>query len=201
MKALGKDLRKHIDAGRIIIRQVDPAEWSPGEFSNAVRLAVSRDRSALVIVDSLNGYLHSMPQERFLIIQLHEILTYLGRQGVATILINAQIGLVGQMKSDVDASYLADAVILTRYYELEGEVRMAVSVVKKRGSEHERTIRELSLRSGRISVGAPLRDYHGVLTGVPTRVPVHVAPSEERRAPRSDGEEPDLSYAQEKRGP
>jgi circadian clock protein KaiC len=171
MEALGVDLRQHLDQGRIIIRQVDPAEWSPGEFSNAVRLAVSRDRSALVIVDSLNGYLHSMPQERFLIIQLHEILTYLGRQGVATILINAQIGLVGQMKSDVDASYLADAVILTRYYELDGEVRMAVSVVKKRGSQHERTIRELSLRSGRISVGAPLRGYHGVLTGVPTRVP------------------------------
>jgi circadian clock protein KaiC len=170
MQALGLDLREHLAQGRIVIQQVDPAEWSPGEFSNAVRLAVTRNRSALVIVDSINGYLHSMPQERFLIIQLHEILTYLARQGVATILINAQIGLIGQMKSDVDASYLADGVILTRYFEHDGEVRMAVSVVKKRGGLHERTIRELSLRTGRISVGEPLRGYHGVLTGIPTRV-------------------------------
>jgi circadian clock protein KaiC len=167
MLALGADLRGHIDAGRIIIRQVDPAEWSPGEFSNAVRLAVSEHKSSIVVVDSLNGYLHSMPHERFLIIQLHEILTFLGQHGVATILINAQLGLIGQMKSEIDASYLADAVMLTRYFEHAGEVRMAISVVKKRGSLHERTIREMSLKKGRIRVGEPLRDYHGVLTGVP----------------------------------
>ncbi len=167
MRALGVDLQKHVSEGRIIIRQVDPGAWSPGEFSNAVRLAESRDHSSLVIVDSLNGYLHSMPQERFLIIQLHEILTYLSQKGVATILINAQLGLIGQMKSEVDASYLADAVVLTRYFELEGEVRTAVSVVKKRGSDHERSIRELTFAGGQISVGETLRDYHGVLTGVP----------------------------------
>jgi circadian clock protein KaiC len=170
MLALGIDLQKHVDAGRVLIRQVDPAEWSPGEFTNAVRLAVNEHKSAVLVVDSLNGYLQSMPQERFLIIQLHEILTYLGQQGVASILINAQIGLIGQMKSNIDASYLADAVVLTRYFELDGEVRMAVSVVKKRGSQHERAIRELVLDAGTITVGEPLRGYRGVLTGVPVRV-------------------------------
>jgi circadian clock protein KaiC len=170
MRALGVDLQKHIEQGRILVRPVDPGEWSPGELSNAVRMAVSQHRSSIVIIDSLNGYLHSMPNERFLIVQLHEILTYLGQQGVATILINAQLGLIGQMKSEIDASYLADGVVLTRYFELEGEVRMAVSVVKKRGSHHEHTIRELKLDAGRISVSAPLRGYQGVLTGIPSRV-------------------------------
>ena len=169
MRALGVDLQKHIDGGRIVVRQVDPAELSPGEFSHAVRTAATRDKCSVLIVDSLNGYMHSMPSERFLIVQLHEILTYLGQRGVATILINAQLGLIGQMQSQVDASYLADAVVLTRYFELDGDVRMAVSVVKKRGGAHERTIREFTLDKGRITVGAPLRGYHGVLTGVPTR--------------------------------
>ncbi len=154
---------------------MNPGEWSPGEFSRAIRQAADQPRSSLVVVDSLNGYLHSMPQERYLVIQLHEILSFLGRKGVATILINAQMGLIGQMKSKIDASYLADAVVLTRYFELRGEVRMAVSVVKKRGSEHERTIRELLLRGGRISVGEPMREYQGVLTGVPTRSPLSKA--------------------------
>ena len=103
MGSLGVDLQPHLDAGRLVVHQVDPAEWSPGEFSNAVRTAVDDHKSAVVVIDSLNGYLHSMPNERFLIIQLHEVLTYLGQQGVATILINAQIGLVGQMKSEIDA--------------------------------------------------------------------------------------------------
>ena len=170
MGSLGVDLQPHLDAGRLVVHQVDPAEWSPGEFSNAVRTAVDDHKSAVVVIDSLNGYLHSMPNERFLIIQLHEVLTYLGQQGVATILINAQIGLVGQMKSEIDASYLADSVVLTRYFELDGEVRMAISVVKKRGSHHERFIRELLMRDGKIWIGEPLRGYHGVLTGVPVRI-------------------------------
>ncbi len=169
MLALGVDFQPHIEAGRVVIRQVDPAQWSPGQFSNAVRLAVSHSGCSVIIIDSLNGFMHSMPNERFLIIQLHEILTFLGQQGVATVMINAQLGLIGQMQSQVDASYLADAVILTRYFEIEGEVRMAVSVLKKRGSAHERTIREFSFKGGRIQVGEPLRGYHGVLTGVPTR--------------------------------
>jgi circadian clock protein KaiC len=176
MLSLGFDMRGHVDAGRINIRQVDPGEWSPGEFAHAVRLAVTQNQSSIVIIDSLNGYLHSMPHERFLIIQLHEVLTYLGQHGVATILINAQLGLIGQMKSEIDASYLADAVVLMRYFELSGEVRMAISVVKKRGSQHERTIREISMKGGRISVGEPLRDYQGVLTGIPMQGSASIPP-------------------------
>jgi circadian clock protein KaiC len=167
MRSLGVDIQPHVDARRIVIHQVDPAEWSPGEFSNAIRVAVTEDKAAIVVIDSLNGYLHSMPNDRFLIIQLHEVLSYLAQQGVASILTNAQMGLVGQMSSEIDASYLADAVVLTRYFEFEGEVRMAMSVVKKRSGRHERSIRELEMRDGTIQVGEPLRDYHGVLTGVP----------------------------------
>jgi circadian clock protein KaiC len=170
MRALGVDLQEHIAGGRIVVRQIDPAQLSPGEFSHAVRSAVTHHKCSVVLIDSLNGFMHSMPTERFLIIQLHEILTYLGQNGVATILVNAQLGLIGQMHSQVDASYLADAVMLTRYFELDGEVRMAVSVLKKRGSAHERTIREFRLDRGRISVGPPLRGYHGLLTGIPTRL-------------------------------
>ena len=112
------------------------------------------------MIDSLNGYLNSMPDEKFLIIQLHELLTYLGQQGVATVLIAAQHGLMGaQMTSPVDASYLADAVVLMRYFEAEGEVRQALSVVKMRGGEHERSIREFRMAGGRITVGEPLREH------------------------------------------
>ena len=169
MRSLGVDLEPHIAEGRIIIHQIDPAEWSPGEFSNAIRVAVTERRSTIIVIDSLNGYLHSMPNERFLIIQLHEVLSFLGQQGVASILTNAQMGLVGHMTSEIDASYLADSVVLTRYFELEGEVRMAISVLKKRGGRHERSIRELTMHDGAIQVGEPLRDYSGVLTGVPVR--------------------------------
>ena len=165
---LGIDLRKHVDEGRVTVQQVDPAELSPGEFAHAIRRAVEHQQASIVVIDSLNGYLNAMPEERFLIIQLHELLTYLGQAGVATILIGAHQGLIGgQMITPVDASYLADAVILMRYYETKGEVRQAISVVKKRGGAHERTIREFRLESGRISVGQPLRDFRGVLTGVP----------------------------------
>ncbi len=165
---LGIDLRKHLDGGRVAIRQVDPAELSPGEFAHAIRRAVERDGASVVVIDSLNGYLNAMPEERFLIIQLHELLTFLGQAGVATVLIGAHHGLVGgPMIAPVDASYLADAVILLRYYEARGEIRQAISVVKKRGGAHERTIREFRMEKGRISVGPPLRDFRGVLTGVP----------------------------------
>lgn len=165
---LGIDLRKHVDEGRVTIQQVDPAELSPGEFAHAIRRAVEHQRVSIVVIDSLNGYLNAMPEERFLIIQLHELLTYLGQAGVATLLIGAHQGLIGsQMITPVDASYLADAVILMRYYETKGEVRQAISVVKKRGGAHERTIRDFRLENGRISVGQPLRDFRGVLTGVP----------------------------------
>jgi circadian clock protein KaiC len=165
--SLGIGLAAHFDSGLIGIQQVDPAELSPGEFTDRIRQAVHRGAS-MVVIDSLNGYLNAMPGERFLTIQLHELLMYLGQQGVATILIAAHHGMIGaQMQAPVDASYLADAVILMRYFEAAGEVRQAISVVKKRGSRHERTIREFRLDDGGIRVGEPLRDFRGILTGVP----------------------------------
>jgi circadian clock protein KaiC len=165
---LGIDLRPHVESGRVTVRQVDPAEMSPGEFAHSIRHAVEAQQARIVVIDSLNGYLNAMPEERFLIIQLHELLTYLGQRGVATILIGAHQGLVGgPMITPVDASYLADAVLLMRYFEAKGEVRQAISVVKKRGGAHERTIREFRLEPGRIVLGPPLKDFRGVLTGVP----------------------------------
>lgn len=165
---LGIDLRRQVEAGRVAIRQVDPAELSPGELTHAIRHAVEKEHASVVVIDSLNGYLNAMPGERFLIIQLHELLTYLGQAGVATLLVAAHQGLIGgHMASPVDASYLADAVVLLRYFETNGEVRQAISIVKKRGGAHERTIRELRLTSGGIVVGEPLRGFRGVLTGVP----------------------------------
>jgi circadian clock protein KaiC len=166
---LGIDLAKHAAKGLITIQQVDPAELSPGEFVHAVRQAVEKDRAAIVVIDSLNGYLAAMPNERFLVVQLHELLTYLGQCGVATIMIGAHQGLIGmQMNSPIDASYLADAVLLLRYFEDRGSIRQAISVIKKRGGEHERTIREFSLKNGQILIGDPLGGFRGVLSGIPT---------------------------------
>ena len=165
---LGIELAPAIDAGLANVRQVDPAELSPGELTHAIRVAVERDDVRLVVIDSLNGYLNAMPEERFLSVQLHELLTYLGQRNVATILVCAHSGLLGaNMSTPVDASYLADAVVLLRYFENRGEVRQALSVMKKRGSRHERTIREFGFDNGRIYVGAALREFRGVLTGVP----------------------------------
>jgi circadian clock protein KaiC len=161
-------LDEHLNSGRIIVRQIDPAELSPGELVHQIRVAVTESQAKVVVIDSLNGYLNAMPDERFLIVQLHELLTYLGQSGVATLLIGAQHGLIGMnMSTPVDASYLADAVVLLRYYEHLGEVRQAISVVKKRGGAHERTIREFSMSSSGIHVGQPLRNFRGILTGIP----------------------------------
>lgn len=166
---LGIPLRAHTDDGTVEVEQIDPAEVSPGEFAHRIREAVIRRRVAVVVIDSLNGYLNSMPGERHLIVQLHELLTFLGQQGVATLLVSAHHGLVGAtMSAPVDASYLADTVVLLRYFESRGEVRQAISVMKKRGSRHERTIREFSMDERGIHVGPPLREFRGVLTGVPT---------------------------------
>ncbi|MBY0495810.1 MAG: AAA family ATPase [Cyanobacteria bacterium] len=165
---LNINLEEQVNAGMIDIKQVDPAELSPGEFASLIRDAVEQRRAKVVVVDSLNGYLNAMPEERFLTIQLHEILMYLAQQSVATILIGAHQGVIGsQMSAPIDASYLADAVLLLRYFEIKGEVRQAISVVKKRGGQHERTIREFSMGEGRIRVGEALRQFRGVLTGVP----------------------------------
>jgi circadian clock protein KaiC len=170
MAGLKVDLQQHVDAGKLTVREVDPAELSPGEFAHTLRRAVEDDKSKIVVIDSLNGYLKSMPDEKFLVVQLHELLTYLGQQGVATILVAAQHGMISSnMSSPIDASYLADSVMLLRYFEAEGEVRQAISVIKKRGGEHERSIREFRMSGGRISIGEPLRDYRGVFTGVPEK--------------------------------
>jgi len=164
---LGIGLAAQLDAGQITIQQVDPAELTPGEFIDRIR-SVVRDKASMIVIDSLNGYLNAMPGERFLTVQLHELLMFLGQQGVATILVAAQHGMIGsQMNTPIDASYLADAVILIRYFEAAGEVRQAISVVKKRGSRHERSIREFRLDEDGIHVGEPLRDFRGILTGVP----------------------------------
>jgi circadian clock protein KaiC len=159
-------LRPHVEAGTVSLQQVDPAELSPGEFVHIIRVAVEQQGVKWVVLDSLNGYLNAMPGERFLAIQLHELIAYLGQRGVATILIGSHHGLIGgEMISPVDASYMADTVILLRYFETKGEVRQAISVIKKRGSSHERTVREFRLAEGRIMVGQVLRNFHGILTG------------------------------------
>lgn len=168
-EGMGMDLAPYLASGHIRVRQVDPAELSPGEFVHLIRLAVTEHASTVVVIDSLNGYLNAMPDERFLIVQLHELLSYLGQRGVATLLIGAQHGLIGMhMQAPVDASYLADAVVLLRYFEADGEVRQAISVLKKRGGAHERSIREFSMHHDGIRIGEPLRQFRGILTGVPT---------------------------------
>jgi circadian clock protein KaiC len=170
--AFGMGIGKHLETGRVEIRQVDPTELSPGELVHAIRGAVEERGATFVAIDSLNGYLTAMPEEQFLIAQLHELLTYLGRQGVLSIIVVAQHGLVGAVQSPVDTSYLADSVILLRFFEAGGEVHHAISVVKKRQGRHERTIRELSFDAG-IHVGRPLRNFQGVLTGVPELIRAH----------------------------
>ncbi len=166
---MGMDLKGALECGRATVQQVDPGELSPGEFGHRVRQAVERDGAGLVVIDSLNGYLQAMPEERFLTIQLHELLTYLGQQGVVTILVVAQHGLIGTgMRAPVDASYLADTVILLRYFEAAGLLRRAISVIKKRSGRHEATLRELRFGAGGVWVGEPLAEFHGILTGTPT---------------------------------
>jgi circadian clock protein KaiC len=166
-EGLNIDIRDHVKSGRIVIQPVDPAELTPGQFTDIVMRAVQRPESSLIVIDSLNGYLNAMPEERFLTIHLHELLAFLGHMGVATLLVGVHQGFIGgEMSSPADASYLADAVILLRYFELRGEVRQAISIVKNRASRHERTIREFRLDGG-IQVGEPLTNFRGVLTGVP----------------------------------
>jgi circadian clock protein KaiC len=168
--AIGMDLKKHLDSGMLHIQKVDPAELSPGEFADTIRNRVLRDGVRVIVIDSLNGYLHAMPQEEYLTLQLHELLAFLGTQGVVTLLVLAQQGMMGLMQTPVDLTYLADTVIITRFFEALGSVRKAVSVIKKRGGAHETTIREFRIQAGGIVVGEPLKDFQGVLTGVPSLV-------------------------------
>ncbi|HSI65632.1 MAG TPA: ATPase domain-containing protein [Candidatus Saccharimonadia bacterium] len=164
---LGMDLRPHMESGLVTIIQVNPAEIVPGELACMIRDSVEKDDIRMLVLDSINGYLNAMSQERFLNLQLHEMLTYLDQRGVVTIMVLAQQGLVGNMRSTVDLTYLADTVILLRYYEELGSVKQAISVIKKRSGNHERTIRELKISAGGITVGPPLTGMQGVLTGVP----------------------------------
>jgi circadian clock protein KaiC len=168
--SLGIPLRTHVDAGRLIIQQIDPAEMSPGEFAAIVRDAVETQGTRVVLIDSLNGYLNAMPNEKFLILQMHELLSYLSQLGVVTILVLAQHGLMGPMQLPLDISYLSDAVVILRYFEAQGVVRRAISVVKKRSGGHEHSIREFRLGQGGLFVGPPLREFQGIFTGTPTYV-------------------------------
>ncbi len=167
-KALGMDLQPFIDSGRLNLRAIDPAELSPGEFAATVRASVEDDGARMIVIDSLNAYLQSMPSEQFLILQMHELLTYLGQRGVVTMLILGMHGIMGDVRADVDLSYLADTAVQLRYFEAFGMVRQAISVIKTRTAKHERTIREFRIDDGGILFGPPLTDFQGVLTGVPT---------------------------------
>lgn len=166
-RALGIDLQAMIDADMLLLEQVDAAEMTPGEFSHRVRRCVEEQGARTIVVDSLNGYQAAMPGEYALVLHLHELLQYLNRQGVTTFLTVAQHGLVGDMKSPVDVTYLADTVILLRYFEALGRVRRAISVVKKRTGPHEDTIREYQIGGRGITLGAPLTGFQGILRGVP----------------------------------
>jgi circadian clock protein KaiC len=165
--ALGLRMSEHVNAGRIIIQQVDPGELSPGELAFQTMERVQKDGVRLVVIDTINGYLHSMPEERFLHIQLHELLSFLGQTGVTTMMVMAQSGVVGTVQSPIDISYIADNVMMLRYFEAQGRIRKAISVLKKRSGRHEDTIRELTFEPGGITVGEPLADFQGVLTGAP----------------------------------
>jgi circadian clock protein KaiC len=166
-KDLGIDLQAMVDSEKLAIEQIDAAELTPGELSQRVRHCVEENDAKTVVIDSLNGYQAAMPEEQALVLHMHELLQYLNRQGASTFLTVAQHGLVGDMKSPVDVTYLADTVILLRYFEARGRVRRAISVIKKRTSAHEDTIREYKIYSRGITVGEPLMGFQGVLRGVP----------------------------------
>lgn len=156
-----------VQSGKIELMQIDPAELAPGQFVDIVKRRVSAGGIRVVIIDSLNGYMQAMPDAKFLNIQLHELLSFLGHHGIVTIMTLAQQGIVGNMSTPVDLTYLADTVVLLRYFEQEGRIRKAISVVKKRTGQHESTIREFAIDAEGIRVGEPLREFHGILTGTP----------------------------------
>jgi len=165
--AFNLDLQAHVDDGCLKIEQIDPAEMSPGEFAARVRCEVEERGVRMIVIDSLYGYLAAMPQEQQLILQLHELLSYLNQQGVVTILIKPQQGLMGTMQTSLNVSYVADAVVLLRFFEAEGRIRKAISVLKNRAGAHEDSIREFRIDAQGLRVGAPLTGFTGVLTGTP----------------------------------
>jgi circadian clock protein KaiC len=172
-KGLGIDLQRMVDDDQLVLEQIDAAELTPGELSARVRRCVEDHSARTVVIDSLNGFQASMPEEQALILHMHELLQYLNRRGASTFLTVAQHGLVGDMKAPVDVTYLADTVILLRYFEAFGRVRRAISIIKKRTGAHEDTIREYRIDSRGITLGEPLMGFQGVLRGVPELVGEH----------------------------
>lgn len=177
--ALGMATRGHIDEGRIALRQIDPAEFSPGEFAHLIRRKVEEGGVSMVVIDSLNGYLTAMPDEKHLAMHMHELLSYLSNRGVATLLTLNQQGIVGESATPLDVTYLADVAILMRYFESDGEIQRAVSVVKRRVGAHDATIREMSIAPPGVLIGQPLKEYRGVLSGLPE---AREAPAAEAKA-------------------
>ncbi len=174
--ALGMDLRPFVENGQLSIRQIDPAEMSPGEFAHRVCLAVEHGHAQFVVIDSLNAYLQSMPGEKYLLLQMHELLTYLNQQGVIALMVLGQHGMIGRVTAAVDLSYLADGIMLLRYFEADGEVRKAISIMKTRTANHESMIRELVIGPRGVSVGVPLK---GVLSGMPVWDGLLISPADE----------------------
>ncbi len=166
--SLGLDLRPHLESELLQLKQVDPAELSPGELAGMIRSAVRQEGTKMVVLDSLGGYLHAMPEEQFMLLQMHELLTYLNQQGIVTVLVLAQHGLVGQTTAPVDMTYLSDAILLLRFFEADGRLRRAISMVKKRTGGHEMTIREYLIDDAGVRIGAPLTEFFGLLRGTPT---------------------------------
>jgi circadian clock protein KaiC len=165
--SVGMPLESHIESGMITVKEIDPAELAPGEFVHCVIDHVQGSDSRIVVIDSLNGYMQAMPDVKFLAIQLHELLSYLNRHGILSIMTVAQHGLIGQMQTPIDLTYLADTVVLLRFFEQGGRIKKAVSVIKKRIGKHEDTIREFKIDDAGVRVGKPLEEFQGVLTGVP----------------------------------
>jgi circadian clock protein KaiC len=166
--ALGMNLLPFADSGALQIHHIDPAELSPGQFAQKLRDAVELQGVSFLIIDSLNAYLQAMPGEQFLILQMHELLSYLNQQGVTTVLVLGQHGMIGEVKSDVDLSYLSDSTVLLRFFESNGRLRRALTVIKSRAAQHAQTIHELQLNSNGIGIGEPLEGFDGVLTGLPS---------------------------------
>ena len=167
MAGINMDLREYVNAGLVAVHQVDPAELSPGELAARIRAAVEEKQAKVVVLDSLSGYVNALPNERFLLAQLHELLGYLAEYNVVTILVAAQSGTIGAVEANIDVSYLTDTLLLLRFFEQQGSLKKAISVVKHRKSSHEDTIREMQITSEGIRIGEVLREFRGVLTGVP----------------------------------
>jgi circadian clock protein KaiC len=166
--ALGMDIRPYIDSGDLLIKHIDPAELAPGEFAHMLRDSVENIGVSFIVIDSLNAYLQAMPGEKYLTLQMHELLAYLNQQGITTVLILGQHGLIGEVRSEVDLSYLSDATVLLRFFEANGRMRRAITVIKSRTNDHAQSIHELRFAANGIEIGEALKGFEGVLTGLPT---------------------------------